>query len=162
MVAHFNSMCKEDSIPHFDIRYASQGVMVFFRNVKRDHINAIHPALIPFLKEESTTNKLFDPSNWSPYRAKKTDAPSYLAYNKLFVYKQYFFQVALCADCSACQNAQTSDCIHFELALFGWLTDFNDRFICKETGTITEYISPLCMIRNRMVPAESEHDWNKE
>jgi len=138
MVAHFDSMCKEDSIPHFTIGYAWYSVMAYYDIVKMDHMDALLPFLISFLKEEATTRRLFDHSHWRPCRDKYDISPIYLGYDKLFVYKQYYFQVAVNDQCKKCserdvlamENLQdhqdpvdsqsTYAYLHFELELFGW------------------------------------------
>lgn len=55
----------------------------------------------------------------------------YLGYNKLFQYKQYYFQLALESGCVCDDCIPINKCGHppcFELALYGWKEDGPEKY----------------------------------
>lgn len=90
----------------------------------------IQKKLIVWIKNELDINELFEKEYWKPFRDESMLSCMYLGYRKLFVYKQYFFQLALepeCMDCGYCDNNEKP--YHFELVYYGYKENEDDKFL---------------------------------
>jgi hypothetical protein len=120
MIHNFDKMFDGTTIKHFDIRYATSDCMIYYDDIKVKYLDEIQSDLIQWIKEEHGTRRLQDLSNWKPFRDTFDFLDIYLGYNKLFLYKGYYFQLALEHRCEECKYCVESNLIHFELALYGW------------------------------------------
>ncbi len=137
MINNFEDMFDGDTIKHFDIRYGVYEVIDFIKEMAQiDKIkwcNEIQNELIKWIRNEYNNNRLLNKNNWKPCRDVYHIVNMYLGYNKLFQYKQYYFQLAVDSDlldcmedCKYCNNNEST--IHFELALYGW-KDYNSSIL---------------------------------
>jgi hypothetical protein len=129
MIRHFNNMFHENTIKHFDIRYTSYNTRDYIQHVKDMCGREIELALVSWIHDEYHNHWLFEDKNWKPVRDGIYHDSMYLGYNKLFMYKEYYFQLAVesgcrCEDCLLSDNPEYP--AHFELALYGWKNDTSD------------------------------------
>jgi len=126
MLSHFNEMFDTTTIKNFYIRYATNTMRLYYEDVNEQHNHDIQIALISWIKKEFEEKRLFEQTNWKPFRDAHDHNDMYLGYNKLFQYKQYYFQLALDSGCVCKECELINTCGHppcFELALFGWRED---------------------------------------
>jgi hypothetical protein len=108
MILNFNFMVREESIQHFDIVYGRYNVMDDTDEIKDKYISEIQKELIPWIHSQG--KDLFDYNNWIPFREEYAMTQMYLGYRKMFIYKEYVFQLSLI---SRCKN------IHFVASYYG-------------------------------------------
>lgn len=146
MINNFDTMFDGDSIKHFYIGYATSNNMVYYRDINDMYNSEIQSPLSIWIKKEHENMKLFEETNWKLFHDQHDPYCVYMCYNKLFQYKQYYFQLAIENGCGAdwCEYCKKeSNGIHFELALFGWkengilepdkkYTVEDDNMICKK------------------------------
>jgi hypothetical protein len=153
LITNFHDMFDGDIIKHFNFRYVSPLNIPYINEIKDKYLNIIQPELIFWIKNEFNDNCIFDNNNWKPFRDRYEIDLMYLGYKKLFQYKQYYFQLAIESDilddrvdCKYCKKGDSL--IHFELALYGWKDEKNDKI-----QPYNEFIINLdCMM--------PEKDWN--
>lgn len=130
MISHFYEMFDETTINDFYIRYATNTMMSYYEDVNEKYNSDIQHTLIPWIKNEFEEKRLVNDINWKPFRDSDDYNDMYLGYNKLFQYKQYYFQLALesgcvCDDCIPINKCRHPPC--FELALYGWKEDGSEN-----------------------------------
>jgi hypothetical protein len=121
MIHNYESMFDGDLIKHFDIWYVTWWMQTYYENVKEECYKDIQTQSVPWIRKEFETNNLFNSKNWKPFREAEYGGYMYLGYRKIFVYKQYYFQLQIEATCSDCIHClRNENPIHFELGLYGW------------------------------------------
>lgn len=124
MIHNFENMFDGDTIKHFDMRHATSYTLYCYEDVNEKLNHEIQIPLIEWIKKEYENNRLFEVSNWRAFRVVHEYNDIYTGYNKLFKYKQYYFQLVIedhwcdSFECRYCPKE--SNRIHFEVALFGW------------------------------------------
>lgn len=171
MIHNFEKMIDGDKIPHFDIRYVSYAVFGYIDEICEKYGTDIQKELVIWLKNEKDENRLFTRENWKSFRDNDliSDCYVYLGYNKLFQYKQYYFQLVVeggeeegekegesvyhlnCVDCIENQKKGiTGELGWFELALYGWKDDAMEKLQpCNRVIVPPDNIMPL-------------RDWNRK
>ena len=95
MIHNYDTMFDGDYIKHFDVWYTSHMMEGYYDEaIKECGKNNIKAELIPWIRKEFETNNLFNSENWRPERDYDY-CDMYLGYRKLFVYKQYYFQLQI-------------------------------------------------------------------
>lgn len=166
MIHNFEKMIDGDKIPHFDIGYVSYEVKKYITDILNNYSTDIQKELGIWLRKEKEENRLFIRENWKSFRdnCEITDMFVYLGYNKLFQYKQYYFQLVAETDINIKREINTcyeTGCIYckqckeneefgwFELALYGWKDDEMEKLQPKNKVIIPpSNIMPL-------------RDWNR-
>lgn len=91
----------------------------------------IQKELVIWIKDQEKNTQLFIEKNWKPFRDPKTFTSMNLGYNKLFQYKQYFFQLGIISDVCDTNCCMIDDInkniIHFVLMYYGWKENENDK-----------------------------------
>ena len=151
MIHHYDDMFDGDNIKHFNIWYSSWWMYSYVDDVKIECEQNIQSELVPWIRNEFENKWLFEPNNWKPFR----DADSYiymtLGYKKLFVYKQYYFQLQIEAECADCIHCERNDNpIHFELGVYGWKDTHSNK--------VLPYNDVIVLPENFM----SEFEWNRK
>ena len=153
MIHNYNDMFDDDTIKHFDIRYASPMAIGRADDVKEQFGNEIHKELLLWIHSEHESGRLFKRVNWKPFRDRHTLVDVHLGYYKLFAYKNNYFHLGVetelyeCGpECRFCNNGDSS--IHFELKLYGWKDDSSDMIHSQNKITI---------LPDNLMP---EIDWN--
>lgn len=130
MLHHYNEMFDGDSIKHFNIWYATYWMQSDYEAVKEKYGKEIQHELVPWIRNEFESKRLFEPSLWKPFRDGESPNYIYPGYKKLFFYKNYYFQLQIEATCSDCIHCERKDNpIHFDLGLFGWKDEHSDRVL---------------------------------
>jgi len=129
MINNLDDMFDKDSIKHFDIRYATSDCIIYYNNIRDKYLNTIQHTLIQWIYNEHTCGRLYEQTNWKPFRDVNDYTEMYLGYKKLFLYKEYYFQLAIeyrceCDECIYCITEKNR--IHFELGLYGWRNNCNN------------------------------------
>ena len=130
MLNNFYDMFDETTIMDFYIRYATNTMKLYYEDVNEKYNSDIQCALIPWIKKEFENQLLANNINWKPFRDCHDYSDMYLGYNKLFQYKQYYFQLALESGCVCKECIPINKCGHppcFELALYGWKDDTSKK-----------------------------------
>ncbi len=153
MIHNYNDMFDGDTIKHFDIRYVSNLAMKCAGDLREDCYDDIHKEVLPWIRNEHESGRLFEHANWKPFIDNWTINDVYLGYRKLFTYKKYYFQLGVNnglwdhePDCKYCKNNE--EVIHFELELYGWK---------DETSEMIQPGNKFKTIIDNLMP---ELDWN--
>lgn len=120
MVNNFNDMIDEKTIRHFNIVYGRYCVIDDTDEIKDKYISEIQKELIPWIHNQG--KDLFDYNNWIPFRDEYAMTQMYLGYRKMFIYKEYVFQLSLVSDCSyniRCNTCKFGNSIHFVASYYG-------------------------------------------
>lgn len=130
MIRNYDFMFDNESIKHFAIRYGIRDLMSDCEDIEEDHGVYIHKELLPWIRKEHDEGRLFDKTNWKPFRDTDTITTMYFGYNNVFQYKQYYFQLAIdwcdrSLRCDYCQKEANNP--HFELAMYGWIEEGSDK-----------------------------------
>lgn len=123
MISNYEKMFEiNNTITHFNIRsgtyHIDDSILVF---IKEQYLVDIQSELVSWIQREYESTSLLEYTNWKPFRDQYTLIDMYFGYRKMFVYKHYYFQLALdsyCRECSYYKN--TNERTHFKLALYGW------------------------------------------
>lgn len=134
LCAHFDDMLDEDRIRHFDIQYADSKMMGYYEEVAEKYGEEIHRTLIPWIREEAQSGRLFRSSHWKPFRKPYLYTACYAGYRKLFYYGAYSFQLTMIKDQDWNEQGVREDWICFEAALYRQ----NEKEELDEDGMITE------------------------
>jgi hypothetical protein len=137
LINNFENMFDGDIIKHFKIQHTSSLIENMFTEFKREHEKDIQKTLISWIRNELNKKKLFEKSNWKPFRNYSL-IDMYYGYKKLFLYKQYYFQLGMETNCDLDECiycGHTKDVYfeeheensqHFILDLYGWKDDNSD------------------------------------
>ncbi len=131
MIHNYDFMFDNESIKHFAIWYGIRELMTDCEDLEEECGNEIHKELVPWIRTEAEESRLFDKANWKPFRDKDVLTTMYLGYNKMFQYKQYYFQLAIddwcdkTLRCDYCQKGENKT--HFQLAMYGWAVEGKDK-----------------------------------
>jgi hypothetical protein len=132
MTANFQSMYDGDLIvKHFEIRYEYTNDSGS-KEIMNKHGDNIQKELIPWIYKEYREHRLFDTTNWMPFRDSYNHRWSYLGYKILFNFQNYYFKLGIEEQCDIkgcvyCQNNENQ--IHFQLKIYGWKENENDTFL---------------------------------
>lgn len=126
MITNYKNMFDGDIIKHFDIRYVSNLAWGRADDLKDECGDDIHKEALQWIRNEHESGRrLFGRINWKPFLDNWTFNDVYLGYRKLFIYKNYYFQLGVTygmyddePDCKYCKNRD--NVTHFELRLYGW------------------------------------------
>ena len=146
MITHFYEMFDEITIRDFYIRYATNTMRLYYEDVTIQYNTDIQLELIPWIKKEFEEKRLGNNTNWKPFRDAYDYNDMYLGYNKLFQFKQYYFQLALESGCVCEECIPINTCGHppcFELALFGWKDDISEQLQSDNAIIIDNNMLPL-------------------
>lgn len=152
MIKNFETMFDGNSIiKHFRIGSVYYGYQCNATEINNKYGEEIQKELVPWIKNEFEEGRLFDNTNWKPFRDSAVLTEMYLGYRKIFKYKKYYFQLSLdsgCGICKYCENNDYTDddyfSIEFTLQLYGWFEKNSEdmkprsRFKILEDDTIPE------------------------
>ncbi len=141
MIHNYDFMFDNESIKHFAVSYGICDVMSLADVIDEEHGNDIQTLLVPWIRNEKEEGRIFDKTNWKPFRDLYAMTTMYLGYNKMFQYKQYYFQLALdwcdrSLECYYCQKREGTSTIHFQLALYGWAVEGKDKLQPQNRASI--------------------------
>ena len=130
MINNFENMFDSDKIiKHFHIRPGLFEIGWYDADeINEKYGDDIQKELIPWIRKEFETNRLFDKNKWKPFRDQDAFVDMYLGYRIMFPYKHYYFQLAIddfCGDCIYCKNNENRT--HFQLSLWGWKEENKER-----------------------------------
>lgn len=128
MIHNYNKMINDNNIYYFEITDYMDKFDKEAYELHDKYLQDIEKNLIPWIQNEYKTGRLFEKSNWKPFRDQYDLLEMYFGYNKYVQFKNYYFQLAISEGCCAddCLNCDENELnIHFELALFGWTEDGN-------------------------------------
>jgi hypothetical protein len=145
---NYESMFDGDTINHFDIYTADWGLDQDDIDIlKEQYGTEIQKELIGWISQEMKTSALFDQNNWRPFRDSYLIVTMREGYRKLFIYKNFCFQ--LCIDdeceeeCVICSQTHIYHAIHFGLIFHGWLSNEHNKVLPKKQITIlSDYSYP--------------------
>lgn len=136
MKHNFETMFDGDTIiKHFYIGSIFFGYDSNAREINKKYGEEIQKEIIPWIKKELEEGRLFDNTNWKPFRDSAILTDMYLGYKKIFKYNNYYFQFALedgytnfsgCgADtCKYCNEEGNTEMVgYFLLKLYGWFEE---------------------------------------
>jgi hypothetical protein len=130
MTAHYDTMIRDDHIPHFIIRRGGYNICDEQEKIKETYGADIERELIPWIRKEHASGRLLNKELWRPFRDWVWHVEMYWGYKHMFRYGRYYFQLSAedgCEEgCMECQDDDV-DCVHFTLALYGWLEDGSDK-----------------------------------
>ncbi len=132
MTTNFESMLEGDEIvKHFEIRYEG-ACDLGSKEIMKKYGNSIEKELNPWIRKEYVEHRLFDKTNWTPFRDGYNHNWTYLGYKILFNFQRYYFKLGIeevCSieECKYCQNNENG--IHFQLKIYGWKENETDRFL---------------------------------
>ena len=131
MTTNFESMVDVSMVPHFLILSGIHTSESDSDEIMEIYGEDIQKELVLWIKDEAKNTQLFIDKNWKPFRNPKTFTSMNLGYNKLFQYKQYFFQLGIINDicdtnCCMIDNINKS-IIHFVLMYYGWKENENAK-----------------------------------
>ncbi len=135
----FETMFEGDKIiKHFYITYGIYDLKKYAKELNDQYCKEIQKELIPWIKNELEDDKLFDNTNWKPFRDDIYIEFMHLGYKKIFQYKNFYFQLILDESCGICNYCKINNDnrTHFELALYGWKDD--GRFKISENNILPE------------------------
>jgi hypothetical protein len=133
MIHNFDFMFDNGSIKHFIIWYGIRDLMSTCEDIEEEHGTEIQKELLPWILKEHEEGRLFDKANWKPFRDSDIMTTMYLGYNKMFQYKEYYFQLTLddwcdkTLQCYYCQRGEYKNKTHFQLAMYGWKKEGTDK-----------------------------------
>lgn len=144
MTHNYESMIDgEVRIPHFTIHPDINCERYDTYEIKKIYGDEIQKELICWLNNEMKAMRLFDTSNWKPFRDTIHLMYFYLGYRKLFYFKEYYFQIGIdkcyedvCNDCKNDTQTNHKNTIHFELSVFGIKNKFNNSIFTYLDKTI--------------------------
>lgn len=116
---HYDQMITENTIPHFDISYATMLMRGYYEEVARVHGEAIHRAMIPWIHEERASGNLFNPQNWKPFRLPDLYTVCYHGYRRFFQFDRFYFQLTIIDDREWDDTGKCIEWTCFEAALYG-------------------------------------------
>jgi hypothetical protein len=120
MVNSFNYMIQNNTINNFIIIDIRKRFSLEFIN--KFNQKEIQKELISWIKTEYIEDRLFQKNNWKPFRDLCDLCSAVLGYNKMFHYKNYYFQ--LIVDSEYYKNTLDDDnFVFFGLAIYGWKDD---------------------------------------
>jgi len=131
MIHNFKDMIDgENNLKHFHICQGLYGLSQYIDMIS--DIQCLQLDLISWIKHEYMNGMLFQNKNWKPFRDPDLILCMFLGYRRLFVYKQYYFQLAIldsceCDDCKYCKIHKKY--IHFSLALYGWKKECDEKLL---------------------------------
>ena len=150
MVHNYETMFDGKSIiKHFAIRPWFYGYYSECDDLLEQNNFDIQHNLIAWIDNERMTGRLFDKTNWKPFREQELFTCMYLGYKKMFPYNHCYLQLIIesrCGDCDYCKDSTSGK--HFELALFSW----------EENATIQPYDTLVISSDNSM----PERYWNRK
>jgi len=152
MTTHFNDMFEPTgSIKYFDMHYTTYLTSGYYDRVKKECGKKVHKEILPWIREEQRSGRLFNKDNWKPFRDQLTFTRMYYGYRMLFLFHDFFyFQVTIARICHDTTNSELKSTIDLQVALYGW----------KEKGM--EYVQPdnqVIVDADRMMP---EKHWKRK
>jgi hypothetical protein len=152
MCNNLDNMFNEDNtIKYFEIYY----YRLYWYQSEIDEIEEkygldIQKELTQWIKKEFKDGLLIEYKNWKAFRDHEMPTFLYLGYNKLFQYKNYYFQLVLQSGtlCDSLYYINNEPIINFELALYGWIDDKFDKLQPYNNVIVTS---------DSMMP---DSDWN--
>lgn len=132
MIKCYDNMFDGDLIvKHFYVRYAFMEVMYdYCERIMSEHGEAIQKELIPWIKAEHASGRLFNKDNWRPFRDEHLFTQMFIGYRRIFDYKGYLFQLSMDFGCPICRKPELckyckmdENPFHFELAFCGYADD---------------------------------------
>ena len=127
MVNHFHSMFEgegeEKRIKDISMGHTDSYTMGYFNKIFDDYGEEIEKRLVPWIYQEFESKRLLERSKWRPCRDSDHYTHIFMGYRKLFLYKQYYFQLTI----SPNAHNITSDGIYFEIQLYGWKEENDDK-----------------------------------
>jgi hypothetical protein len=138
MVDNFESMFDGGTVKHFCItekhRRDYEDVI---GELMYTHNEDIQKQLVHWIHNEYLIGNLTVENNWKPFCELEYETTYFMGYRKMFKYKQYYFQLALISYCDKydyCDNlrnciycTQETNRNHFELNLYGWVDETNNK-----------------------------------
>jgi hypothetical protein len=112
--------------------------------IKEKYISDIEAELLPWIKKEGSA--LFEYNNWIPFRHEYSMTEMYLGYRKMFIYKEYVFQLSLVSDCSyniRCNSRKFGNSIHFVASYYG-----------RKEGNIIQPDEIFTLLEDNIIPEE--------
>lgn len=153
MVNNFEAMFDSDMyIKHFEIRDTAM-YRLDTEEIKKTYSRDIEKNLIPWIKNEFQSNRLFQKELWKPFREPEHFNYMYFGYRVLFHFKAYYFQLTIedgcnLDECKYCCNIKNNKC--FSLALYGWKED---------TTNLLQPYNKVIILSDNMMP---ELDWKHQ
>lgn len=126
MLHNYNTMLTDNLlVKHFTL--LDEGVYdLGIKDIMKLYGDEIEKEIGPWIQKEYESGRLFDKTVWKPFRDRYTLFDGYMGYKKMFIFKNYFFQLIIhdtCVSdmCKFCNDYEVVN--HFELAVIGWKED---------------------------------------
>jgi hypothetical protein len=125
MLQNYDTMLKGEKFDIIDIRYRFSNEI---DDIKEKYQEEICKLLFPWIQQEHCENRLFDKSNWKPFRDLEAMSDAVFGYKKMFQFKHYYFQLCLTTEFFMVDGKfHDNDMAHFVLALYGWLEEGKEK-----------------------------------
>ena len=122
LTTHFEDMFEPSGeIKKFDMRYMSYLSSGYYEGVMEECGEQVHQEIIPWIREEHQSGRLFTKENWKPFRDQLRFTTMYYGYRTLFCFHDFFyFQLAVAKIVHDKLEGGVETSIDFNVALYGW------------------------------------------
>lgn len=150
LCSYLEDMLEGDRIRHFDIHYANSLMMGYYEGVASQYGEEIHQALIPWIRKEAESGRLFQKFNWKPFRVPYEYTLCYTGYRMLFPYDTYLFVLTMRNDKDWNEQGVFEQWKFFGVALYGWV---------EEESSILQPDKDVYLPEDGRMP---NRDWNSQ
>jgi len=153
IIHHFEDMFESCGtiIKQYDMRYMSYLTSGYYERVNEEYGQQVHKDIIPWIREEHQSGRLFNKENWKPFRDQLNFTDMYYGYRKLFCFHEFFFQLAAAEVRQDIPTGGLEKSINFQVALYGW-TEKDNKYVKPYTANI------MVDENNRMI--QKHWEWN--
>jgi len=122
LISHFEDMFEPTGrIKNYDMRYTSYLTSGYYEGVNKECGEQVHQEIIPWIREEHRSGRLFSKENWKPFRDQLTFTKMYYGYRKLFFFHDFFyFQLTMEHILYDTEDRRLEASNDFQVALYGW------------------------------------------
>jgi hypothetical protein len=140
LTTHFEDLFEADgSIRRFDMRFTSYLTSGYYEEVHNECGEQVHREIIPWIREEHASGRLFCKENWKPFRDQLCFTDMYYGYRKIFCFHDFFyFQLVLEDITFDTEEGDYVGEIVFQVALYGWKENGMEKKQPKERMNFEE------------------------
>jgi hypothetical protein len=127
MILNYNTMINVNKIRDFEIIDNLNKFSIQVNELNKQCKHDIEKELIPWIQNEYTSGRLFNKTNWKPFRDLDVLTLCVLGYKIIFQYKHYYLQLIIDSYYWADEEITNTNYAYFQLTLYGWINDLNDK-----------------------------------